>query len=290
MLRGMLTRWLDKHGFWAHWQNLNERPGTGWKAGEPYTPPLVGWPYHGRCWLHARPEAFTGAMQLGFSWNLWTHFCHVGVHVHQSSDDDFNFSIAFPPVAFWFSISSHWTRRLAKWLISLEPGDMGTSYAGRELEIGVHHNALWWDLWVDDTGWTSSRPKWRDGSWYPLDTFLGKTKYEERVLEERDITVHMPEKGYAGSIRMLEATWKRPRWFPKRMVTADIKMKEPIPFPGKGENSYDCGMDAAHGMSMPARNVSEAVGRFIGSVLHDRERYGGRGWKLEDDVHAERSA
>lgn len=54
-----------------------------------------------------------------------------------------------------------------------------------------------------------------------------------------------------------------------------IKLEVPggIPVEGKGENSWDCGMDGIFGTS--GKTVAEAVGNCARSVLRYRERYGG---------------
>jgi hypothetical protein len=58
-------------------------------------------------------------------------------------------------------------------------------------------------------------------------------------------------------------------------------MTDPVPFPGKGENSWDCGEDATHGYYGPAASIEDAVGNLVTSTLKRRRKYGGRDWKPE---------
>jgi hypothetical protein len=64
-----------------------------------------------------------------------------------------------------------------------------------------------------------------------------------------------------------------------RRIRAKITPDTPIPFPGKGENSWDCGEDATHSMTCNATNEQEAVAKLVASVLNDRYRHGGKNWR-----------
>ena len=87
--------------------------------------------------------------------------------------------------------------------------------------------------------------------------------------------VPMPERAYPASVKLFESTWKRPRWFASRMVRAEVKIEKGIPFPGKGENSYDCGDDALFGLTCKADTVEQAIAETVESALRNRRRYGG---------------
>lgn len=60
---------------------------------------------------------------------------------------------------------------------------------------------------------------------------------------------------------------------PRTHSTVDLDIPGGIPFEGKGENSWDCGMDGVFGTSGPT--VADAVGNAVKAVLRNRERYGG---------------
>jgi len=230
-----------------HWQNLNDRPGD-----------KLGPPIHGRCWLFLSNQH---GNELSFDWNLWTNFCHASLTVRQH-DDDVQLAIAFPPVAFWFGIGHKEIREFLNKHIE--------GYEGRQIGIRVFDWSVWWDVWSNTMSWSNKTPKWRDGSFNVLDFVLGERQYSERDIESRDVDVPMPEGNYKGTVKMREATWKRPRWFTYRLMRAHIDMEEPIPIPGKGSASYNCGDDATHGLTCPARTIPEAVGKLVGSTLGTR--------------------
>lgn len=235
-----------------NWQNLNER-----RADSDGRQPK-GLPWHGRAWLHLADR-----LRFRFEWHLLSRSCGVSVEV----DEELKMHFAVPPCSFWFSVEApRFSRKYGE---------------GRELRLDVHDWALWWNVWTDTNGWSSKTPRYRNGSFHVLDFLLGKHKHSERSLEECDVEVPMPERCYHGKAVLSEATWKRARWFPRRLIRVDIKMHEgeQVPFPGKGENSWDCGEDASYGFCCPARSVEVGVAKLVESVLTSRRRHGGRGWR-----------
>ena len=65
----------------------------------------------------------------------------------------------------------------------------------------------------------------------------------------------------------------------ERVVRAEITPDTPIPHPGKGENSWDCGEDAIHSLTCQASTTHDAVGEIVKAVLRSRYRYGGLMWR-----------
>jgi hypothetical protein len=126
-------------------------------------------------------------------------------------------------------------------------------------------------------GWSREVPKWRHGSFHPLDTLLGRTNCEKKVLEERQVLVPMPERAYPATAKLMEYAWKRPRWFAtKRMKRVEIEIPGGIPHAGKGENSWDCGDDATFGITTgECRSIPEGVGILVGDCLRTRVKNGG---------------
>jgi len=264
------------------WQNLNERPRA---RADRFSPAPTGLPIHGRCWLGPDDDddddddgpGYPTSLRL--EWHVLSTRCALALEVDPHDEDHLKLHFGLPPVDLYLSLTD---RRLGKLLerIVKQPSDMGNNYSGRELSLRIHDWSLWWKLWVDTSGWTHERPKWRDGNVNFPDTLLGKFKHSERLLERRDIEIRMPEGVYKGVCEMKEGTWKRPRWpFPVHVVRAHIDMTQPIPIPGKGENSWDCGEDATHGSTFPARNVADAIGKLTGDILNTRERRAGRNWQ-----------
>ena len=138
------------------------------------------------------------------------------------------------------------------------------------LIFSFHDGLLYWNIWKTDYGWHNKMPRWQDGSFNFADFFLGKNSYSTKVLEEKDIEVKMPEGTYNGIGKLVEARWKRPRWFENKIFRAELDIPEGIPIPGKGENSYDCGPDATYGMTCPADTIHHGVNELIKSCINTR--------------------
>jgi len=184
-----------------------------------------------------------------------------------------------------------------KWKTSLRLGLIGlwVSVPGRyrnygedrEIDISFSDGTLRWRFWCDPMSWSSTTPKWRDGHINFVDLLLGRSKCDHRTLEARDVMIPMPEGAYPAKAELQEWTWRRPRWFRKTIKRVQINVEKGIPFPGKGENSWDCGDDATYGITTgPCRSIAEGVGVLVGSVLNSRVRYGGWGswaWKREPE-------
>lgn len=249
---------IDKDGeagLWTHWQNLNERR-RGANGSESYGPP-----WHGRAWLHWGRSNNCAEVE----WNLGSFAFGLSL---RHDDEGLHWSVQVPFLSLFFALEG-------------KPFWRHYSREARELSVSVFDWAIWWKTWKDPHSWRSGTPKWRDGSFHIDDFVLGKMRYSSRPLEYRWVEVPMPERTYYGCARLEEATWKRPRWLAQRLVRCEIEMLpgEGVPFPGKGENSWDCGEDACHGQTAPARSISEAVGDLVGSVLRSRVRHGGHDWR-----------
>lgn len=139
----------------------------------------------------------------------------------------------------------------------------------REVSIRAHGGCIWVNFWTEPMDGKTLVLHWKD-------ILIGKFKYSDRVLEERDILVPMPEKAYPAHAQLIEATWTYPRWFTQKIKRVKIDIPEGIPFEGKGENSYDCGRDATFGITTgECQSIAEGVGKLVGSVLYDRVKNGG---------------
>lgn len=144
------------------------------------------------------------------------------------------------------------------------------------ISLSIHDNSIWWELWVPWGEWHSKTPKWRHGCFHVDDFLLGKSKYSDEIIEEREVEVPMPEGTYRANATLKKCTWTRKRGRPKSIMRVEINMIEAgIPFEGKGENSWDCGPDATHGITTAARTIAEGVGNLVGSVLRNRVKNGG---------------
>jgi hypothetical protein len=248
----LINKLLKKFHF--HWQNLNELPGDVNKA--------TGIPTHGRCWVTSRNDSLNTS--LGIEWALGKKSEHCGISLNfMDGEDDILVSINIPYILGLYvslerlGLDKAWK----KWV-----GDCND----REISLSYNYGVLHWMLFSSSMVWSNKTPRWRDGSFNVIDFILGKKEYSKRVVSEREVVVPMPEGMYPATVTMFESKWERSRWFPERLLRADIRMIKPIPIPGKGSMSYNCDDDAIHGLTVPARNVEEAVGKLIGDALNTR--------------------
>lgn len=225
------------------------------------------------CWRSFRAWAKVWRIE----WTAPTNFLFAGISADPGEREiQLKFGCLF--FAIWISRETKWPALWA-W--------MQKRWRYEEVEINVDWNwsgvnffdgFLHWNLLTPADSWESKTPKWRNGSFHPLDFVLGDAKHSSRVLEDwRPIVVPMPEASYAGQARIEEAQWKRPRlpWVSKRNVSCEIKMFEPVPHPGKGENSWDCGEDACWGGHFgSSRTIAEGVGAMVASSMRSRLNYG----------------
>jgi len=244
-----------------HWQNLREDA-----RGNPR-----GFSWHGRAWLGDLRER----VRLRVEWVFGSSTCGAKL-AFLNQGDTVSGHAALPPVALYWGVELPFRGAVHRFLDSLvNPTDMSDKYGAREFSLQVHDWAIWWSVWTDPNGWSSKRPRWRNGAFHVLDALLGKAKHSSVELKRVSVVVPMPEGVYGGECALTEDTWQRPRWFAKRLRRATVEMREPIPFPGKGENDWDCGEDALYGLTAPASTVAEAVAATAASALRSRERYGG---------------
>lgn len=200
-----------------------------------------------------------------------------GVSLAVTGEPDIVAHVALPLVGLWVSkpttndVQERWAAR-AK--------DVGARrYDGVDIvDVSVHDRAIWWSLMHPQMSWESKTPRWRNGSFHPVDALLGSPKYTSEPIVSRDVQIPMPEGTYDWTITLSRDTWRRPRWpfhITRVRAKADAKKGEHIPMPGKGENSWDCGADALHGSGAEARTIKDAIGSVVASVLRSRQRHGG---------------
>jgi len=256
-----------------HWQNLNEK--RGGRVGSPLR--------NGRAWWHF----FDHRALITWEWVLGSRSCRLGVTVGGDEEFGVGFTLAVPFLfAFYLTVAGF---RPVVWFARLLLPKTEERYGGehgyrctREVYFSVHDWALWWTIWRHPmAGWSRRVSRWRDGSWHfrdqVLNLLLGKHQHSERDVINASTMIPMPEGSYPATVRIYENTWKRPRWFARHMLSFDVKIPDGVPFPGKGENSWDCGQDATYGLSGPAEQptVEHAVSQVVETVLRSRRRYGG---------------
>lgn len=248
-------------GIHFYWQNLNEDR-RGHVKGS-----IIR---HGRAWLSV------GRLKFGWGWDLWSVRCGTEISVF-GEEKDLGWSLQIPLLG-----SFYWHVRF------LPYNAVRRAPYGYDFGFTIHDWAIWVKLFKDWTGGWSSSKSWlgnREFSIHPVDLIFGRQKYSSVSIEKRNDLAAFPEKTYDVTVEITRDTWRRPRWpwWPMKrwMYRGHVECKEGVPFPGKGENSWDCGMDASFGLTCPATTHADALGRFITNVLESREKYGGKGWRPE---------
>jgi len=161
--------------------------------------------------------------------------CHVGISI--SSDTGVTFGVALPLFAFYFGVSG------------IIPDAWLYKWDWYDLSVAIHDWAIWINAWADDSQTDYREPWWkrRKFNWCPVDTFLGRPKYSEHELDQRNVVIPMPEKSYPATVKLFESSWKRPR-------------------------SLTC----------PETTFAGAISAMVKSILRTRECYGGSvAWRPE---------
>lgn len=283
-----LRKFLEERvHLFAHSQNLN----TSYIGGKEQ---VVGSMLrHGRAWLHYG----RASKNVGVEWQFWPKYmdAHIAMQVGGDETDlsfGLNIFVARFHLGFNHLFPSSWKwhdfRSIGKGITrGFIPG------TGRITDLSWHKGRLALTVWRDWTGWNNNVPgHWGGFEWtlHVTDFLLGAKKYNtEKLSVHKGVEIPMPERTYQADILFERATWKRPRWPAKEVrITGDVQFYDPIPFPGKGENAWDCGEDARDSMTVAASTVHDAIGIVVARIMHDRLNYGGVTWrpakKAEEDV------
>jgi hypothetical protein len=244
-------------------QNLNDK--VGGEKGSMWR--------EGRCWWYLDGNANKSAEKVvRFSWAMWSNLNTIGIKLDLATwDDVFSIGFHFWKVHFWFGFE-YW--KLQQWLSKKIKRSNQAYGNGRVIGLECYSGHIWINLWQDPMESRSVDPWWWHFSFDVMKVF-GKVNYSEQTIEERQITIPMPEKAYNATARLFVSVWKRPLGFERRLKRIEIKIPDGIPFEGKGENSWDLGQDATFGITCPANSIPEGVGHLVGSVLKDRVKNGG---------------
>lgn len=250
---------------WCHWQNLNEK-----KFGKMGTGLL-----HGRAWLHIAAKC------IGVEWSLRSHFCHARIGIGGGdSNYEWTFSLALPPLAIWvhfdgFQLLRYLTPK-KKCIATWDGGREFEIADEREIAASISDWTIRFNPWSKQDEWSRLDPWWVRGVSLNLpDLLLGRTRYTCEEIERFDIQIPMPEKIYLAKVTIEHRTWKRR--LGRAAVRRDAKVDIPggIPFPGKGENSWDCGMDGLFGYGCDSTKPEAIIAEGVKSVLESRRRYAG---------------
>lgn len=240
---------------------------------------LISW----RCWWNLRERT-----KFTFAISVPSPFWHVHIDLCENGwqEEAIGFDISCPLFATWLGFENPWIyRQLEK--ITKRKGQKYTD--GRQIGVSFHGGTFWFSLWETPMESSSSDPKWWKFNFNAMDFFFGRFKHNLEILKEGQTTIAMPEGAYAANYKIEKRTWNRPRWpFKKEHTSIDFDIPAGIPHEGKGENSWDCGMDATFGIGTEwDSNLNAATERIAMSCLKTRQRYGSLNspeylkWKLD---------
>lgn len=157
---------------------------------------------------------------------------------------------------------------------------LAKGYESRVTGARVAHDHVEWQVWHPRNSWTRGTPWWRYSyhRWEHL--LFGSADLTKTTVDQGTTVVPMPERTYDATYEVvrIERRWPRRlgRLRPRQVnYSTHLTPLDPIPVPGKGENSWDCGDDAIHGQTSPGRSVEAAVGHLVASALATRRRHGG---------------
>ncbi len=234
-----------------------------------------------RDWRHGYAKLYTARGRLGLEWNAlkFRGGFGIGATVARLGDQPgVKVSVYAGPVgSLWFKIRHPLLRPIA------EAGrTRGRRYA--DLVTGLRfflHPGCYvdWQLEAAEGAWSRSDPWWQRWSLHDRHVWgrIDSTVIEDDPL---DATVTLPEGGYPARLTRRAVTRRPTRWpgtwrhRPTTVTSWQIDVDGGIPVWGKGENSWDCGMDGTFG-SCCYTTADEAVAGLVASVLCDRQRYGG---------------
>lgn len=232
----------------------------------------------GSIWRYGRGWLWFGNNNIGLQWTFFKGGS-TGINFDIGGEDEFQFSIRLRPLfGLYFSLS----RLLPyKWTHDWKWYDHGW---GRETGISIHDGTVWFNIFSDQTGW-SDQKRWQEFNFGYVDFLLGRSQTSTEQIDAGEIVIAFPEGNYIVKYKQELRYWWRPRWPFGRTarILFDLDMEDnPIPVPGKGENSWDIGEDAIWSTGTSADTLAEAVGRLTQSVYRDRIKYGGVGWRPEE--------
>lgn len=232
-------------------------------------------------WRHGRWSLHGPSTQISAEWNHLSRGFGVGFRLGRNgSESDLGLDLyagSFGSV--WMRLQTPWTR----WA-RIGQGICDDWYYARHSGLRFFpHQGCYFELNVEDRdgSWSKGQPWWRSWS-ITTSTLLGKNRSEVTEQPGGMAKIPLPEGIYQGA--WTEKTYvnyyTRPLGVlrdrllgPRKHSSIYLEIPGGIPIEGKGENSYDCGMDGLFGCS--GRTVQDAVGNAVTAVLRDRERYGG---------------
>lgn len=246
---------------WTHMVNYSQRDSDkGQKR----------FPWNGAFWLHWKCKS------VHIEWSFFNKSFSIGTGLKFGNEKNTVFNIDFLIGSLYFCTENV----LPTWFMKrFERIDHQ-----REISVclslgGYPAGWLRWNVWTDPDSWHSTTPKWRDGSFNFVDFLLGDYSYNREIIKVYDdVIIPLPEKNYHAQISELIETWSRPRWpfkHSRRCYSLDMPEGTCIPFPGKGENSWDCGDDGICSCGCEGKSLADIIAHTVKTVIENRIKYGG---------------
>lgn len=232
-----------------------------------------GWMHRG-LWLHS-PNS-----EAHVEWNLFGRGFGAGFEFGRNGgESDVGLNLYLGRLAsVWMRLRAPWT----KWA-RVKQGTKNWHYARHTgIRLFPYKKRIFL-VEIDnlDGYWSKDQPWWREFGLSVRD-IMGQIKVDDEPLSIGTCRIPLPEGNYNATYVVKRMVWRHVRypgkildWFWKRTIIAtDIDIPGGIPVEGKGENSYDMGMDGLFSSYGPGQ-LEESIGRIAASVQRDRNRYGG---------------
>lgn len=205
-----------------------------------------------------RIEVSNGYLALGFGFDIGGG----------DSNDELQLALYLGLVSIWLTYGARWVRRIAKGISKLR-GHKYTQQFGNHIQLH-RGGAFSLEIGGDHMGDSAVFKYYVDIS----RALKGRAVVTREIIQEGETSVVMPEKKYAARYTIERLIWKHPRWFTQSRIDIKIEVPEGIPHEGKGENSYDCGMDYSYGMSLDYKDsLRDACDQFALYVIKSRQKY-----------------
>jgi hypothetical protein len=172
-------------------------------------------------------------------------------------------------------------------------GEKTIDYDTRVFSFTIDTKEIRFQFWDTEGSWTRGQPWWYSKTFNYKQILFGKIETDKSVEDGGSCLIPMPEKNYSGQFEITKYVhhYQRPLGIvrdlilgPKCHYRTTITPAEPIPIPGKGENSWDCDDDAFYSSSIGGSNVEKGIGAMVESVLRTRRRHGGEHMSLPQEA------
>lgn len=182
--------------------------------------------------------------------------------------------------AVWLRLRTPWT----KWAQISQEKDPDSWYWPRHTGIRLFpFKGRWLEINVEERDGISrrDRPWWHEISLGPRQVF-GLSKTTDEVIASGTVQIPMPEGNYGATYETKHYVTRYTKpvgrlrdivFGPRAHVGVWLEVEGGIPCEGKGEDSWNCGMDGIFGAG--GKSINDAIGRYVSAVLRERERNGG---------------